>query len=118
MHNKPTTHKVFQFCSWMCVSLMCFFAFLASPLFALADTSHIADIALRFLGTILGIAGAPAALLLIFGMAIDCIREERLTHAAKTIWFIAFITTAFLGASMYFFFVYAKRFNYLEAADA
>jgi multisubunit Na+/H+ antiporter MnhG subunit len=57
----------------------------------------------------LGILGGPASLVILFGMAIYCIREDDSSTGNKIFWFAVFFITAPFGAAAYFFGVYQKQ---------
>lgn len=84
-------------------------AFMATPWFWQIDSYRAGDFTLRVLGGALGIAGGPAAIILLFGMAEFCLREDKSPAGDKILWFIVFFATACFGTAFYFFLVYRKR---------
>lgn len=101
--------KLFRYSAWIVVCLGIFMAFMWTPWFHQFDSYRAGDIILRVLGAPLGVAGAPAALILLFGMVEFCIRHDKAPVSEKILWFIVFFFTACFGAALYFFVVYRKR---------
>ncbi len=63
--------------------------------------------------------GAPAALLIIFGMAIHCLSKSDFSLGTKILWSIFAFLTAPFWAAIYFFTVYKKQTKIPnEAANA
>jgi ABC-type transport system involved in multi-copper enzyme maturation permease subunit len=50
-----------------------------------------------------------AFLIIIFGMAIFCVRRDRSSVGIKILWFLFFFFTAPFGPTVYFFTVYRKQ---------
>ena len=86
-----------------------FMIFMLTPWFQQIDALPRVDIFLRVLGGALGVLGAPASLIIWFGMLIFCIREDRSTLGEKIFWFVVFFIAAWFGAAVYFFMVYRKE---------
>jgi hypothetical protein len=110
------TYALFLYSSWVVVFLGVFMVFMLTPWFQQIDTRHTGDLLLRFFGGILGVLGAPAALIILFGMAIFCVREDRAPTQTKFFWFIVFFTTACFGATAYFFRVYKRQVGRLAGS--
>jgi hypothetical protein len=101
-------YYLFFYSSWMVVFLGVFMAFMVTPWFQQITAISGGEFFLRVLGGALGIAGAPAALIIFFGMAIFCIFVDRSSVGTKLLWFFFFFATACFGAAIYFFSVYRK----------
>lgn len=106
---------LFRYTAWVVMYLGVFMAFMWTPWFHQIDSSRAGDIVLRVLGGASGVAGAPAALILLFGMVEFCLRHDKSTVGDKTLWFIAFFVTACFGAALYFFIVYRKQVRSIAA---
>jgi hypothetical protein len=100
---------LFLYASWIVVCMGIFIAFMWTPWFRQIDSFRAGDLILRVLGGALGIAGAPAALILWFAMAEFCLRHDKSPTSDKVLWFIVFFATAWFGSALYFFIVYRKR---------
>lgn len=100
--------RLFLYSAWIIVCVGIFMAFMMTSWFAGIEALHGRRFLLRLLGGTLGIVGAPAALVIWFGMAAFCARVDRSTFGTKTLWFIVFLVTAWFGAVIYFFAVYRK----------
>jgi len=105
--NKARTLFLFSSRAVMCMGL--FMILILTPWFNQIDKVPIGDFLLRVLGGALGIVGGPASLILLFGMAVFCLREDRSPTGAKILWFVLFFATAWFGAAAYFFMVYRKQ---------
>jgi hypothetical protein len=80
-----------------------------TPWFSEIEARPRADLTLRILVSPLAILAAPAALIILFGMAIFCVHEDRSSISTKIFWFIVFFANACFGAAAYFFKVYRKQ---------
>jgi hypothetical protein len=105
--NKART--LFAYSSWAVVCVGLFMIFMWSPWFQQFETMPRGEIILRVLGGAVGIVGAPASLVIWFGMVVFCVREDRSPARVKVLWFVLFFTTAIFGAAAYFFKVYRKQ---------
>ena len=105
--NKART--LFLYSSWAVMCMGLFMIFMSTPWFDQIDKVRSTDFLLRVLGGALGIVGAPASLILLFGVAVFCLREDRSPIGAKILWFVLFFATACFGAAAYFFMVYRKQ---------
>jgi hypothetical protein len=103
------TYAVFHYSSWIVAAMGVLFAFMATPWFRQFDAIPLADWLLRLLGGVLGVAGAPAGLIVLFGMALFCALLDRASIGIKLLWFAFFLATACFGAAVYFFAVYKKQ---------
>jgi hypothetical protein len=101
--------KLFLYSSWAVVCMGFFMIFMLTPWFSQIETMPREELALRVVGGALGIVGAPASIIIWFGMAAFCIFEDRSSVSVKIWWFVFFFTTAFFGAAVYFFKVYRKQ---------
>jgi hypothetical protein len=102
-------YTVFRYCSWIVVAAGILMTFAVTPWFGQIQSAPAANSLLRLLGAALGIAGAPAALVVLAGMALFCILVDRSSFGKKSLWFICFLSTACFGAAVYFFVVYKKQ---------
>jgi hypothetical protein len=102
-------NKLFLYSAWVVVCMGIFFIFMMTPWFDRIDKVPGYDFLLRVLGGALGVVGAPASLILLLGMAVFCLREDRSPIGTKIIWFVLFFATACFGAAAYFFSVYRKQ---------
>jgi hypothetical protein len=84
-------------------------AFMLTPWFSQITAAPQGELLLRVLAAPLGILSAPASLVILFGMAAFCIREDDSPTRTKVFWFALFFLTAMFGAAAYFFSVYQKR---------
>ena len=101
--------KLFLYATWIVVCLGIFMVFMLTPRFGQIDSFRAGDLVLRALGGALGVAGAPAALILWFGMVEFCLRYDKSPTGDKILWFIVFLLGACFGAALYFLVVYRKR---------
>jgi hypothetical protein len=105
--NKANT--LFPYSSWAIVCMGLFMIFMMTPWFDQIDKVPSCDLLLRIVGGALGLVGGSASLIILFGMAIFCVREDRSPISAKIFWFIVSFATACFGAAAYFFTVYRKQ---------
>ena len=101
--------KLFRYSSWIIVGWGVVILFMLSPLYHLAETQTWSNVVVHVLLSPLAFLAAPACLVILFGMAIFCVREDRSPVGAKMLWFILFLTTACFGAAVYFFTVYRRQ---------
>jgi nitrate reductase gamma subunit len=102
-------NTLFFYSAWVVVYMGVFMIFMLTPWFQQIEALPKGETLLRILGGILGVVGAPASLVILFGMAAFCFREDRSSIGTKTFWFILFFTTACFGAAAYFFGVHRKQ---------
>lgn len=100
---------LFFYSSWVILSLGVFFIFMLTPLFHQIEAMATGELLLRILGGTLGCLGVPAGLVILFGMAVFCVREDRSSIASKIGWFFVSFATACFGSALYFFTVYRKQ---------
>jgi len=86
-----------------------FMIFMLTPWFSQIEATHKGELLLRILGGTVGVLGAPATLVILFGMMTFCAREDNASAGMKFFWFVFFFFTAPFGAAVYFFSVYRKR---------
>jgi hypothetical protein len=103
------TRALFLYSSWVVVCVGMFMLFMLSPWFQQVQVAPHGKLALQILGGALGVLGAPAGLIIWFGMVMFCVREDR--ASSKLFWFVLFFATAWFGAAIYFFVVYRKQFE-------
>lgn len=104
---------LFLYSSWVVVGMGIFMLFI--PWFVQIQAVQI-KLPLQVLGGALGVVGAPAALIIWFGMMIFCVREDHVS--SKVFWFILFFATAWFGAAIYFFTVYRKQVQMMSLSGA
>jgi multisubunit Na+/H+ antiporter MnhG subunit len=91
-------------------------AFMLTPWFRQIDAVPMGKLVLQILTSPSAFFGAPAALIIIIGMAIHCISNGDFSIGTKILWStFAFLTTPF-GAAIYFFTVYKKQTKILREA--
>ena len=105
--NKART--LFLYSSWAVVWMGVFVIFMLTPWFRQIDALPKGDIVLRVLGGASGIVGAPASIVLWFGMVAFCLFEDPFPVSHKVLWFLLFFATASFGSATYFFCVYRKQ---------
>jgi hypothetical protein len=110
------TRAVFLYSSWVVVCVGIFMLFMLSPWFQQIQTAPQGKLALQILGGALGVVGAPAGIIIWFGMVIFCVREDHVS--SKVFWFILFFATAWFGAAVYFFTVYRKQVQMTSLSEA
>jgi hypothetical protein len=94
-------------------------AFMLTPWFRQFDAVPVGKLGLQILASPSALLGAPAALIIIFGMAIHCLSNSNFSLGKKILWSVFAFFTAPFGAAIYFFTVYKKQTKILlEAADA
>jgi len=103
------SRDLFWYSSWILVLAGIFMIFMLTPWFQRIQSVSGVDVSLRLMGGALGIAGALAMLILWFGMAIYCVREDRSRVGVKLLWFIFFFLAGPYGSVVYYFAVYRKR---------
>jgi hypothetical protein len=86
-----------------------FMAFMLTPWFSQIAATPGGLLTLRVLGGALGVFGAPASLIILFGMMEFCAREDNSPSGTKVLWFVFFFFTAPFGTAVYFFSVYRNR---------
>lgn len=101
--------RLFSWSAWIVVGVAVFMSFMLTPWFQQIESIRGGILGLRVLGAPLGVLGAPAALILLFGMMTFCVREDRSPLSSKILWFVLFFATGFFGAAVYFFAVYRKQ---------
>jgi len=100
--------RLFFCSSWIVLCLGLFIIFMLTPWFQQIEATHGGKLLLQALGGALGVAGAPASLIIWFGMVAFCIREDRSPRRVKVRWFLLFFTASIFAAAIYFFKVYRK----------
>ena len=101
--------SLFRCSAWVVVCMGVFMIFMPTPWFSQIVATPRGELLLRILGGTLGVLGAPASLITLFGMMAFCIREERSPTSTKIFWFIFFFITGPFGTVIYFFSVYRKQ---------
>jgi hypothetical protein len=99
---------LFLYSAWVVVCAGLFMLFMLTPWFPEIEAMPKGELPLRILGGVLGVLGAPAALVIWTGMIVYCARIDTSAVGLKTFWFILFCTTAWFGAAVYFFTVYRR----------
>jgi hypothetical protein len=100
---------LFRYAAWVVVCVGLFIAFMLTPWFPQITARPSGDLLLRILGSAVGVLGAPASLVLWFGMVAFCAREDDSPTGTKIFWFVLFFVAAFFGSAVYFFSVYRKQ---------
>jgi len=107
--------RIFSWSSWVVVGLGIFFAFMLTPWYRKIETAP--PVVLSVLGGALGILSVTAIIVLIAGMAIFCVKEDRSRFSVKLSWFILFFLIAPFGSAIYYFFVYRKQVPVSSGAE-
>jgi len=102
-------YALFSYSSWAVICVGFFMIFMMSSWFRQIAVMPTGELVLRVLGAMLGLVGAPASLIIWFGMVAFCLREDHTRVGTKVFWFVLFFTTACFGAAAYFFAVYRKQ---------
>lgn len=102
-------YVVFLWSAWIVVAVGIFMLLVLNPW-----TQHLAYVqsagnSLRWLGGVLGAIGAPASIILWFGMAAHCAFRNRSPFPTRLAWFALLFLTAMFGAAIYFFTTYVKQ---------
>jgi hypothetical protein len=101
--------RLFSWPAWIIVGVAVFLSFMLTPWFQQIESIRGGVLGLRLLGALLGVLGAPATFILLFGMMTFCVCEGRSPLSSKILWFVLFFATASFGAAVYFFAVYRKQ---------
>ena len=107
--------KLFLYSSWAVVSMGIFMLFMLTPWFQQMQAVPWAKFTLQVVGGTLGVVGAPASVVIWFGMVIYCLSEDHVS--SKFFWFILFFGTAWFGAAIYFFTVYRKQVRMMNLSE-
>lgn len=102
-------YALFLYSAWVVVCMGLLIGFMLTPIFHQIDVGAKRYIFMQILGGVLGFVGVPASIIIFFGMASFCIREDVSPIGIKVLWFIFFFATAWFGAAVYFFTVYKKQ---------
>jgi hypothetical protein len=105
------TDKARRFLFWSAWIVVCFgvlVVFALTPLYREVEEMPHALLLVRVLGGAVGVFGLPATLLLLVGMAVFCVKEDRSRFSVKLSWFILFFMIAPFGSAIYYFVVYRK----------
>ena len=100
---------LFRYAAWLVVCIGLFMAFMLTPWFSQLSARPGGLLGLRILGGTLGVLGAPASFILLFGMMAFCARDDNSPRGTKVLWFVFFFFTALFGTAVYFFSVYRKQ---------
>jgi hypothetical protein len=103
------TYTLFLYSAWVVACMGVFMIFMPTPWFRQIEAVPTGELVLRVIGALLGIVGGPAALIVLFGMSVYCVREDDSRVGIKILWFIFFFATAPFGTAVYFFSVYRKK---------
>lgn len=101
--------RLYSYSSWAVVCVGLFMIFLFTPWFHYVETMSGGALLVRVLGGALGIVGAPAAMIIWFGMTFFCAREDRSPVSVRIQWFIVFLVAGPFGSAIYFFRVYRRQ---------
>lgn len=103
------TQALFSYSACVVACMGLFMAFMPTPWFSQIAASRGGLLTLRVLGGTLGVLGAPASLVILFGMMTFCAREDHSPTSTKILWFVFFFFTAPFGTLIYFFSVYRRQ---------
>src|SRR5216684_4503493 len=87
-------HTLFLYSAWAVVCMGIFMLFMLSPWFQQIQAVPRGKLVLQVLGGVLGVVGAPASLVIWFGMVVFWLREDHSPVGTKIFWFIFFFVTA------------------------
>jgi len=100
---------IFRYSAWVVVCMGLFMASMMTSWFWQIASMPKGMLFLRILGGTVGVLGAPASLIIWFGMMACCARDDNSSRGTKVLWFIFFFFTAPFGTLVYFFSVYRKQ---------
>jgi hypothetical protein len=100
---------VFLYSSWIVLCMGLLMTFMLTPWFQEIEAVPTYDLVLRIFAFPLALLGAPASLVLWFGMVAFLIREDRSPGRVKVLWFVLFFTPSIFGAAFHFFKVCRKQ---------
>jgi hypothetical protein len=86
-----------------------FMLFMLTPLFHRIEALPNGVLILRVLVAPLAVLGAPASLIICFGMVAFYITEDRSSTSAKIFWCLLFFLGAPFASAAYFFSVYRRQ---------
>src|SRR5215469_8869738 len=101
--SSEKAHRLFSWSAWIVVGVAVFMSFMLTPWFEQVESVRGGVLFLRLLGALVGVLGAPASLILLFGMIAFCVREDRSAFTTKISWFVLSFATACFGSAVYFF---------------
>lgn len=107
--HSPKAQTLFWYSSWMTLCMGVFMVFMVTPWFGVVKSFQGGEIVLRFSGAVLGVLGAPAALIIWVGMIICCLVDDSSTKFNKAAWCVLFFFAACFASAIYFFIVYRKQ---------
>ena len=100
---------LFRYAAWVVVCVRLFIAFMLTPWFPQITARPKRRSTLANIRGAVGVLGAPASLVLWFGMVAFCAREDDSPTSTKISWFVLFFVAAFFGSVVYFLSVYRKQ---------
>jgi len=100
---------LFLLSSWVVICMGIFMIFVLTPWFRQIETLPNGKMLLHVVGGVVGVLGAPASLIILFGMAAFCVFEDGSRIRRKVFWLVLFFATACFGAAIYFFGVYRRQ---------
>lgn len=99
----------FTVSAWMMAGLGLLCVFILTPLYDLANRVAALATLMQIAGGFFLMACVPAALVLLAGMLLYCLRCDHSPDTQRIAWIAAFLLTASLGAAVYFFRVYRPQ---------
>jgi|SRR5579864_2200673 len=100
---------LFRSAAWVVVGMGLFMISMLTPWFSQIAAMPRGKLLLQVLGGSLGVLGAPASMVILFGMMAFCLSEDNSSTSTKILWFVFFFFTAPFGPAVYFFGVYRKQ---------
>ncbi len=100
---------LFSYSSWITLTVGIFMVFMVTPWFGVVKSIQGGEVVLRFCGAVLGVLGAPAALIIWLGMTVYCVADDSSSKFNKAVWCVLFFVIACFASAIYFFAVYRKQ---------
>lgn len=107
--RSPQAQKLFWYSAWAVVCMGFFMALMLTPFFDRIAAVPVGAAILRVGGGVIGVLGAPAAMILWVAMLIFCFKDSSSSISVKMAWSLLFLLAAWFGSAAYFFAVYRKR---------
>jgi hypothetical protein len=110
--RSETARLLFLYSSWAVILMGLFMLFMLLPWFRYLQMVPQTKLAFEIVGGTLGVIGAPASLIIWFGMIAFCLREDSSPLTARIFWVVLFFLTAWFGSAAYFFRVYRRQVQF------
>jgi hypothetical protein len=110
--------RLFSYSSKIVIGLGVFFVFMMTSWFGEVTQLKGGELSLRILGGFLGVLGAPAALIIWFGMLWFCLTQDGSDWDTRILWCFAFLVTGPFASALYFYTAYRKQIQYPVAPQS